>query len=42
MTGTSLNHVPYRGDTPAIAELIAGQVQLAFLSIARYKRAVVR
>lgn len=33
LTGTSLNHVPYRGDTPAIADLVAGQVQLAFLSI---------
>jgi len=33
MTGTELNHVPYRGDTPGIADLIAGHVQLAFLSI---------
>jgi len=33
LTGTKLAHVPYRGDTPAIADLVAGQVQLAFLSI---------
>ncbi len=34
MTGTTLNHVPYRGDTPAIADLVAGHVQLSFISIA--------
>lgn len=34
MTGTTLNHVPYRGDTPAIADLVAGHVQLSFMSIA--------
>ena len=33
MTGTSLNHVPYRGDAPAIADLVAGHVQLAFQSV---------
>jgi len=33
MTGTELNHVPYRGDTPGIADLVAGHVQLAFFSI---------
>ena len=33
LTGTALNHVPYRGDTPAITDLVAGHVQLAFLSI---------
>ncbi len=34
MTGTELTHIPYRGDTPAITDLLAGQVQLSFLSIA--------
>lgn len=33
MTATELNHVPYRGDTPGIADLVAGHVQLAFFSI---------
>lgn len=33
MTETTLNHIPYRGDAPAITELVAGHVQLAFLSI---------
>ena len=33
LAGVELNHIPYRGDTPAITDLMAGQVQLAFLSI---------
>jgi tripartite-type tricarboxylate transporter receptor subunit TctC len=33
LAGVTLNHVPYRGDTPGIADLVAGHVQLAFLSI---------
>jgi tripartite-type tricarboxylate transporter receptor subunit TctC len=33
LAGVTLNHIPYRGDTPAITDLIAGQVQLGFLSI---------
>jgi tripartite-type tricarboxylate transporter receptor subunit TctC len=30
MTGLNLVHVPYRGSTPAVADMLAGQVQLMF------------
>ena len=30
MTGTSLNHIPYKGGGPAIQDLIAGRVQALF------------
>ncbi len=30
MTGANLVHVPYRGDVPAIADLLGGQVQVYF------------
>ena len=30
MTGIEMNHVPYRGDAPAWADLIGGQVQIFF------------
>src|SRR5262249_11019447 len=30
MTGTSMTHVPYRGDAPALTDLLGGQVQLCF------------
>jgi tripartite-type tricarboxylate transporter receptor subunit TctC len=33
MTGINVQHVPYRGDAPALADLVAGQVDMAFLSI---------
>ena len=34
MAGVELTHVPYRGDTPALADLLAGQVQMSFMSMA--------
>jgi tripartite-type tricarboxylate transporter receptor subunit TctC len=30
MAGVNMTHIPYRGSTPAIADLIAGQVQVMF------------
>jgi len=32
-TGLALNHVPYRGGGPAVADLIAGTVPVAFLNL---------
>jgi len=34
MAGVNLVHVPYRGNAPALADLIAGQVQVLFPSAA--------
>jgi tripartite-type tricarboxylate transporter receptor subunit TctC len=33
MTGVNLQHIPYRGDGPAMADLIAGQVQVGFATM---------
>ena len=33
MAGVTLTHVPYKGTAPATADLIGGQVQIAFLGI---------
>jgi tripartite-type tricarboxylate transporter receptor subunit TctC len=33
MAGIALTHVPYKGTAPAMADLIGGQVQIAFLGI---------
>lgn len=34
MTGTDLIHVPYRGAAPAVADLISGQIHVAFTELA--------
>jgi tripartite-type tricarboxylate transporter receptor subunit TctC len=34
MTGVHMSHVPYRGDAPALSELLGGQVQLYFSTLA--------
>jgi len=33
MAGVKLTHVPYRGEAPALVDLIAGQVQVAFTTL---------
>jgi tripartite-type tricarboxylate transporter receptor subunit TctC len=34
MTGTDLTHVPYRGAAPAVTDLLAGQIHVAFTELA--------
>lgn len=34
MASVKLTHVPYRGDTPALSDLLAGHVQMSFMSMA--------
>ena len=40
MAGVTLTHVPYKGTAPATADLIGGQVQIAFLGIPDRKSVV--
>ncbi len=34
MTGTNIAHIPYKGDSPALTDLIAGRVDMYFATIA--------
>jgi tripartite-type tricarboxylate transporter receptor subunit TctC len=46
MTGVNMVHVPYRGNAPAVTDLIAGQVQVMFAdtpsSIAHVRAGILR
>ena len=37
MTGVDMVHVPYRGDGPALTDLLGGQVQVAFGTMLRHR-----
>ena len=34
MSGTKMQHIPYKGDAPAVSELLSGRVQLMFANLA--------
>ena len=34
VTGVQLNHIPYKGSAPALADLLGGQIQVMFIDIA--------
>jgi tripartite-type tricarboxylate transporter receptor subunit TctC len=40
MAGIQLVHVPYRGNAPAMTDLIAGRIQLASSSIGQFRPAI--
>ena len=39
-TGTDILHVPYRGDTPVLTDLLAGRVDMGFVAVAPSKQYV--
>lgn len=39
-TGTDILHIPYRGDTPVLTDLLAGRVDMGFVAVAPSKQYV--